>query len=38
VAEPAHGRALVTLVDTYERILNELQDCDFDVFAAAGTV
>jgi phytoene synthase len=38
VAEPAHSRALVTLVDTYERILNELQDCDFDVFAAAGTV
>ncbi len=32
-AEPAHGRALLLLVDTYERILNELQDCDFDVFA-----
>lgn len=32
-AEPANGRALVTLVDTYERILNELQDRDFDVFS-----
>jgi phytoene synthase len=32
-AEPANGRALVTLVDTYERILNELQDREFDVFA-----
>lgn len=33
-AEPSNGRALLLLVDTYERILNELQDCDFDVFAS----
>lgn len=32
-AEPSNGRALVTLVDTYERILNELQDREFDVFS-----
>lgn len=34
-AEPSNGRALVTLVDTYERILNELQDRRFDVFSTA---
>lgn len=34
-AEPANGRALVILIDTYERILNELQRREFDVFAAA---
>ena len=33
-AEPTNGRALINLVDTYERILNGLQDRDFDVFAA----
>jgi phytoene synthase len=32
-SEPAHGMALTTLVDTYERILNDLQDCNFDVFS-----
>ena len=32
-AEPANGRALVTLVDTYERLLNELQEREFDVFS-----
>lgn len=31
-AEPSNGRALITLVDTYERILNDLQDRNFDVF------
>lgn len=36
-AEAASGRALVTLVDTYERILNELQDREFDVFATPTT-
>lgn len=35
-AEPSNGLALTTLVDTYERVLNELQDRDFDVFAACG--
>lgn len=32
-SEPPNGQALVTLVDTYERILNELQDRRFDVFS-----
>lgn len=36
-AESANGRALVTLVDTYERILNELQDREFDVFSTPAT-
>lgn len=36
-AEAANGRALVTLVDTYEKILNELQDREFDVFATSAT-
>lgn len=31
-AEPSNGRALSTLVQTYERILNKLQDIGFDVF------
>lgn len=34
-AEPSHGRALTSLIDTYERILNDLQDCDFDVFSTS---
>lgn len=32
-AEPSNGKALMTLIDTYERILNDLQDREFDVFS-----
>jgi phytoene synthase len=34
-AEPESGSALETLVNTYDRILNELQDRQFDVFSPA---
>lgn len=37
-AEPSNGRALTTLVDTYERILNDLQDRNFDVFGKLAAV
>ena len=37
-AEPSNGRALATLVDTYERILNDLQDRNFDVFGKMAAV
>ena len=32
-ALPSHGRALTSLVQTYERVLDELAQNDFDVFA-----
>lgn len=32
-ALPSHGRALISLVETYERVLDELAQNDFDVFA-----